>query len=466
MEYYDRKPTQENLYNTFCNDVLGRKREIVTFLKIIDIIDDNYTISLDAPWGSGKTFFVKQAKMILDGLNSAVSDNDDSANSTNLIKKIANRYTAETNNDWKVTQSHLAVYFDAWSYDDFEEPVLALIYSILEQLNLNDSDLTKINVDIKQLLSGIASMITGRNITALVESIKKQNFTSGVKSHNDVHDSIENFFNKILENKGTRCDIFIDELDRCNPKFAIKLFERIKHYFTSPHITFIFSTNIEELANTIRCQYGEKFDAERYLDRLFDLRLSLHKPADMNQYLQTLGDEKSSSNYEIIHDIISEFNFSLREINHYIQAVRIANGVNRNYSTTVIGSIIHDICVPIVMALKFWNYDEYNRFVAGGNEDLFTRYACRYPMKNVVRQITQKNDPNQDEIQNVFSQLYHTMFPIDNLIEYGYEGKKIGKLTVRYCDIDNLFQTVDILCGIPDINYVKRSESEAPSSDN
>lgn len=54
MEYYDKKSTQENLYNTFCNDVLGRKGEIITFLRIIDIIDDNYTISLDAPWGSGK----------------------------------------------------------------------------------------------------------------------------------------------------------------------------------------------------------------------------------------------------------------------------------------------------------------------------------------------------------------------------------------------------------------------------
>lgn len=34
--------------------------------------------------------------------------------------------------------------------------------------------------------------------------------------------------------------VFVDELDRCKPTYAIKVLERIKHYFSVPNITFIF----------------------------------------------------------------------------------------------------------------------------------------------------------------------------------------------------------------------------------
>lgn len=61
--------------------------------------------------------------------------------------------------------------------------------------------------------------------------------------------------------------IFIDELDRCKPTYAVKLLERIKHYFNNDKIIFVFSTNLEELQSSVKCVYGESFNAYRYLDR-------------------------------------------------------------------------------------------------------------------------------------------------------------------------------------------------------
>ena len=75
MDYYDIKPTEENLVKEFDNDVLGRKAEMISLIRILDAVDDNYTISLDAPWGAGKTFFVKQAVMILNGANKESTKN-------------------------------------------------------------------------------------------------------------------------------------------------------------------------------------------------------------------------------------------------------------------------------------------------------------------------------------------------------------------------------------------------------
>lgn len=33
----------------------------------------------------------------------------------------------------------------------------------------------------------------------------------------------------------------VDELDRCNPTFAVKVLERIKHLFAIPHIVFVLA---------------------------------------------------------------------------------------------------------------------------------------------------------------------------------------------------------------------------------
>jgi predicted KAP-like P-loop ATPase len=65
--------------------------------------------------------------------------------------------------------------------------------------------------------------------------------------------------------------IFVDELDRCKPSFAVKLLEQIKHYFLLQNVTFVFSTNILELSKTISKFYGNDFQGDKYLNRFFDL---------------------------------------------------------------------------------------------------------------------------------------------------------------------------------------------------
>jgi hypothetical protein len=72
--------------------------------------------------------------------------------------------------------------------------------------------------------------------------------------------------------------VFIDELDRCRPDYAIKLLEGIKHLFGIPGIHFIVATNLAELAHSVRAVYGEKFSAERYLKRFFDMEYTLPEP--------------------------------------------------------------------------------------------------------------------------------------------------------------------------------------------
>jgi hypothetical protein len=69
--------------------------------------------------------------------------------------------------------------------------------------------------------------------------------------------------------------VFVDELDRCRPSYAIKLLEEIKHVFGVENVVYVVSTNIEQLQNSVRALYGAEFDGRRYLHRLFDREYSL-----------------------------------------------------------------------------------------------------------------------------------------------------------------------------------------------
>ena len=64
MKKYDLEPSRENLLRTYKEDSIGRNADLIHFIAILDAIEDGCSIALDGNWGSGKTFFVKQAKMV------------------------------------------------------------------------------------------------------------------------------------------------------------------------------------------------------------------------------------------------------------------------------------------------------------------------------------------------------------------------------------------------------------------
>jgi len=73
--------------------------------------------------------------------------------------------------------------------------------------------------------------------------------------------------------------IFIDELDRCRPTFAVETLERIKHLFDVPEIVFIIATDTEQLSHSVKAIYGESFEGRVYLRRFFNQEYSLPDPS-------------------------------------------------------------------------------------------------------------------------------------------------------------------------------------------
>ena len=73
MKSHELKPTYENLLETYINDTIGRSKDVFLFSQILNGIESSCSIALDGRWGSCKTFFVKQAKMLLDAYNDNVN---------------------------------------------------------------------------------------------------------------------------------------------------------------------------------------------------------------------------------------------------------------------------------------------------------------------------------------------------------------------------------------------------------
>ena len=173
----------------------------------------------------------------------------------------------------------------------------------------------------------------------------------------------------MLPERGNRLIIFVDELDRCNPNYAVKFLERIKHYFLDDRITFVFSVNLAELQHTIKHHYGEGFNAFRYLDRFFDFRVDL-PPASMDFYYKSLGlDHKGLYFGKVCSAVAKHYNFSLREISRFYRAVKtsvyapVQHG--SNYFSDGIEDLLLYYMIPIIIGLKYHSHTKYVAFLRG-----------------------------------------------------------------------------------------------------
>jgi predicted KAP-like P-loop ATPase len=50
--------------------------------------------------------------------------------------------------------------------------------------------------------------------------------------------------------------VFVDELDRCRPDYAVSYLETIKHVFDVKGMVFVLAMNSEQFANSVRAQFG------------------------------------------------------------------------------------------------------------------------------------------------------------------------------------------------------------------
>ncbi|EPG2135069.1 KAP family P-loop NTPase fold protein, partial [Providencia stuartii] len=202
---FSRKPIAEKLINLLNSDI------------------DLSPIVINGDWGTGKTEF--------------------------CLKTIQ---------EMKVSNEEIkCVYIDAFNADSSDEPILTLIAAIVSLFPDKEDKKSIINKAIpvikyvsKVFLNASTTLILKENAEKLGEdlsdALKDQTATAidaTIDNLLDTHEkSTENInaLRSILESLAfdSPVIVFIDELDRCRPNYALKMIESIKHIFNIKNVKF------------------------------------------------------------------------------------------------------------------------------------------------------------------------------------------------------------------------------------
>ncbi|WP_421847392.1 KAP family P-loop NTPase fold protein [Marinomonas sp.] len=344
----------------FTKCATGNKRKelaerFTQYLKSRDTKDNAYVVNLNGAWGTGKTYFVTEWKK--------------------LVEK----------------QGHIAIKIDAWESDYLNDPLAIIIAELLEQIksNIKNHDARFRNAE-RNVASAIFNM--GKSILPIGSKIVGKHLfgeaatneildliaaaTGSVTNHKAVKDDL-NIGNLGLEvasqhkrhkqftqdfkeqarelvdfalegNPNKQVFIFIDELDRCRPTYAIEMLETVKHLFDIPDFIFVLSTDTNQLQHSIKAVYGHDFDSHEYLSRFFEQRLTLPEP----NFLEFLTANNMFSTVRI-----NELNTfpSIHGVEEFREVVNVIGRLNKDHLSL---RRLKQICIQLEVVLTSADFKE------------------------------------------------------------------------------------------------------------
>ncbi|OOE90301.1 KAP family P-loop NTPase fold protein [Salinivibrio sharmensis] len=375
-----------------------------------------YVLNLNSEWGSGKTYFLRR---------------------------------------WResIKNQHPVVYVNAWEQDYSDDPLMTVITSMIDQLReqagKSAQDITfkaprkllgLLKAATPAIAGGLAKRYLGIDPVKIMESSEDGQIGEPIDNEKgdpidmgmaaskmvthllDEHsakleaiDSLKKAISQWVEaaksssqqstdRKQFPAFVFIDELDRCRPSYAVEMLETIKHIFSIPGVVFVVATDTEQLQHAVKAIYGQGFDAGVYLGRFFDARYTL-KVADYEKLLSVHCDMKSISmqtlsengitvwpkasiegvgcNVEIknISNILTGFNLSAREA---IQVVERLISIVANLSE---GDSLNIYYLTILLCLHEKEYSIYNQMrdssLLSAIEGDWNKVVRKYDLGNV-----------------------------------------------------------------------------------
>ncbi|WP_416191929.1 KAP family P-loop NTPase fold protein [Neisseria sp. CCUG12390] len=321
--------------------------------KLMNLLTSDIDISpmvIDGGWGTGKTEFCQ--KLIA------------------LIKEEKPDYQT--------------VYLDAFRSDHSSEPLLALLAQIIKDCTPEDSD-DQLSSERKNLIGKFkkgGAFVAKTALKAVVGHIARQSaddlagdFQKAMSEADaesmaeSVSEAGKTLADKVIDTtveillkeqieaekdlealrkslESFAADkpilLFIDELDRCRPDYAVAMLETIKHVFDVENVKVVLVTNSQQLHAAIHHRYGAAVDAQKYLDKFLKYGFSLpEKGGDFRNELQVLAAESHFCNLilqssalsgtglnqrgfiELIGYLIEYHQLSLREVETFVRHLEI-----------------------------------------------------------------------------------------------------------------------------------------------
>lgn len=313
------KDNFENIETAWEGDLWDRRRLGEQLTNYVDRLNCGAVLALDARWGEGKTWFVRHwAKHLTD-------------------------------------TEHNVVYLDAFANDYLEDPFLTIAAEISqtfkESKEIDDNEIKDFNAKTASVLISLAAVIpmiaakagmhwiglggAGEAFKEIYEEGKelydtaseeiaakvKEKIEKKIENHQVEKQTIHDFKRELAELAG-KLDkplvFIIDELDRCRPDFAIRLIERVKHFFDIPKIVFVLVMNKPQLSQSVQNFYG--YEAEitaDYFEKFIDLTIKFPNLEAYINYENVLKEELYRIGEMEHKEALNEFFFWVLALQNY-----------------------------------------------------------------------------------------------------------------------------------------------------
>jgi len=305
-------------------DEYNRKPIAESITRLIESNLDITPLVIDGGWGTGKSEFCKK-----------------------LIALVKEEDKFET------------VYIDAFQADHANEPLLSLIAALAsimpesEKKTFIQKAIPAIKSSTKIVLKAAVSHVLRQDMADAVEEFDKDISKASDKAidsavdrlihcHVNAKENLEQLksvLRKAAEKK--QLIVFIDELDRCKPNYALETLELIKHTFDIKGIHFVLVTNLEQIRASVNHCYGQGVDAQRYLEKFIKFTVKLPLLTEISEPLKTHVSKKHFKELTGTNELLTQskelyssfvalseraidcHNYSLREIETLVRYIEI-----------------------------------------------------------------------------------------------------------------------------------------------
>ncbi|DAB24719.1 TPA: hypothetical protein CPT85_02965 [Candidatus Gastranaerophilales bacterium HUM_21] len=235
-----------NNTSAFSDDKLNRKF-LAENLKRILLNTDYNVFSINAPWGGGKSYFIE-----------------------NLAALIGDEA--------------ICISYNAWESDFYNNPLVPLVTELMYKLEQVIPEKDKIFKALKNTIKDIFDKITFNASIGpfgFTYDPNKPTVKSDYIALKKLKKKLRSGLGFLQEKLNKNIIIFVDDLDRCNPKYAIETLETIKHFFGIKNIIFVLAVDKKQVENIVKTIYGiapETSDIEGYLKKFIDVEFNLPAP--------------------------------------------------------------------------------------------------------------------------------------------------------------------------------------------
>ena len=265
-------------------DALERGRLIEEVGEAIARCTPPQVFGVHGDWGLGKTSFLHQVQWYLTG---------DCPQQPESVTDDMKERASKANGDASTQKCGVyrdviqAVWFDAWRYQNEAAPVVALLHEMRAQLAWTSRVVRSLRRNTKVATRG--ALLSMEELTRKIglqysrfsqanREWEAENLAVSLPSHT-LREHLRQAVGQLLPKKkvagvSPRLVVFIDDVDRCEPKAAYHLLEGLKVYLTLDNCVFVLGMNQKAIEEAIaqRMKTGADDDARlraaAYMEKL------------------------------------------------------------------------------------------------------------------------------------------------------------------------------------------------------